>query len=69
MYPFNILKFTIRKFEYNVPLFQYFEIVVISTGTISSDSNVLICIAKGCNEYHSPGVELEMVTSIPIPDL
>ena len=29
----------------------------------------LICIAKDCHEYHSPSVELEMITSIPIPDL
>ena len=27
----------------------------------------LICIAKAHREYYSPSVELEMITSIPIP--
>ena len=40
----------------------------ISMGTISL-FQFLVCIAKACCEYHSPSVELEMITSIPIPDL
>ena len=45
------------------PLFQF----LICSGTHKLD--LVQGFAKACHEYHSPSVELEMITSIPIPDL
>ena len=65
MYPFNILKFTIiyNQCGYNFLYSNSWFVVELT------NCDLVQGFTKACNEYHSPSVELEMITSIPIPDL
>ena len=65
MYSFNILKFTIIYNQYGYNFFYSNSWFVVDTQKLY----LVQGFAKAYHEYHNPSVELEMITSIPIPDL